>query len=361
MQTTLRFISILYVLLLSVGLFAHVEIIPALLSTLKRNAWISIVPTFLILIIWSFFLYKIVSITKQQSIIKFIQDNGQKYTYYLLLFPIGIYLILNALITARDIIFWSQLSYMQEYSSFPLAIILFLFCLFCTLSGFFSIGILSSLLCPIVVFLGFFISLANVKKKHYELLFPLLTDGYIPLIKGLLYSSLPVMELFIIIFLTPILKKTISMKQILIAGILILFLMLGPTIGAIIEFGPDQAVKYRYPAFEQWRIISIGRYFSHADFFAVFQWLSGGVIRISLFILIACNIFTKGMKSMKVILFIYGILIIGCLVPIDQSMFSEIIYRFYRPFSFFFLTILIVSITIYISWNKKNIAERRSE
>ncbi|MEJ9231846.1 hypothetical protein LAV79_20730 [Peribacillus butanolivorans] len=50
MQYTLRFISIVYVILLSVGLYAHVEVIPYLLTTVKRDAWISILLAIIFLI-----------------------------------------------------------------------------------------------------------------------------------------------------------------------------------------------------------------------------------------------------------------------------------------------------------------------
>ncbi|WP_155918505.1 hypothetical protein [Heyndrickxia ginsengihumi] len=56
MKYTLRFISILYVLLLSVGLFSHVEIIPALLSTVKRDAWISVILAIFVLL-YGYFCY----------------------------------------------------------------------------------------------------------------------------------------------------------------------------------------------------------------------------------------------------------------------------------------------------------------
>ncbi|MGG1689228.1 endospore germination permease [Heyndrickxia ginsengihumi] len=352
MKYTLRFISILYVLLLSVGLFSHVEIIPALLSTVKRDAWISVILAIFVLFILIFLLYKMITIIDRQSIIELLKDQ-RKLTYYILLFPISLYLLFNAFITAKDIIYWSQLSYMQGFNSFFLALLLLVFCLICSEAGLFTIGTLSTIICPIVIFLGFFVSFSNVKKKNFELLFPMFSEGYFSLAKGLMYASLPLFELIIIIFLTPVLKKTITRKQLMLAGLLIIFLMLGPTIGAIVEFGPDQAAKYRYPAYEQWRIISIGRYFSHADFFAIFQWLSGGVIRISLFVLIASKIIAKEVNTKKVIRIVYALFLITCLYPIDQSNFSTFVYEYYRPVTFFFLIIQMSILTIYLTMKKR--------
>jgi spore germination protein KB len=353
MQSKLRFISIVYIVLLSVGLFAHVEIIPFLLSTAKRDSWVSILLTVIIVPFWIYLLYKIVTIVNKRSVIQLIKNHGSMVQYYLLLLPIACYLLLSAIVTAKDIVFWSQLSYMQGFNSFTLGIVLLLLCLLCTESGLFSIGLLSSILCPLVLFLGFFISTANMKKKHYELLFPLFADGYLPMTKGILYTSLPILELFIIIFLTPVIQKAITRKQLFVLSLVIIGLMLGPTMGAIVEFGPEQSSTYRYPAYEQWRLISIGRYFSHADFFAIYQWLSGGVIRISLFVFIASRILTKGVANVKVIRGIYAILFIACIYPIDQSPFTAIIYGYFRPVSFLFLTFQMILFTVYVVKNKQ--------
>ncbi|WP_413303834.1 GerAB/ArcD/ProY family transporter [Bacillus sp. 1P10SD] len=353
MQNKLRFISIVYIILLSVGLFAHVEIIPFLLSTAKRGSWISILLTIIILPFWIFLLYKIVDCIRKQSIIQILREQLSSVRYYLLLLPLAVYMLISAFVTAKDIIYWSQLSYKQGFNSFTLALVLLVFCLFCTEAGLFSIGLLSSILCPFVLLFGFFISLANTNKKHYELLLPVFTDGYLPLTKGILYTSLPILELFIVIFLTPILQKAVSRKQLFIVGLIIIGLMFGPTVGAIVEFGPEKAAQYRYPAYEEWRLISIGRYFSHADFFAIYQWLSGGVIRISLFVFIACQILTKGMENVKIIRMIFFLLFIACVYPFDQSPLSSIIYGYFRPLSFLLLIIQISILAIYIVKNKQ--------
>ncbi|MEN2767803.1 GerAB/ArcD/ProY family transporter [Ornithinibacillus xuwenensis] len=355
MNNTLRFISVIYMMLLSVGLFAHVEIIPGLLNIVKRDAWISVLLVFIILPLWLYIFNKIISIIKKRSIITVLHDQNKKFIYYLLLLPLAIYMILNAIVTSKDIILWSQLSYMQGFDNITLALVLLIVCLICSESGFISIGILSSILCPLVILLGFFISFANIQKKNYDLLFPAFSDGYLPAIQGLLFTSLPILELFVLLFLTPSLKKVINKKQLSMLGLFIIFLMLGPTIGAIVEFGPQQASIYRYPAYEQWRLITVGKYFSHADFFAIFQWLSGGVIRISLFILIASLIFSKAKQNKRVIRFIYLILLAFCIYPVNQNQFYYYLYEYIRPITFFFLVTHITFLMIYLWINQRKI------
>jgi len=361
MQNTLRFVSILYMVLLAVGLFAHVEILPGMLSVAKRDSWISVIAAAALLPFWVMILYRIVSSIRKQSLIQLIKGEGSSWVYGLLLFPLAVYMLFDAFVTAQEIIFWSQLSYMQGFSSLVIALLLLIFCLICTESGFFAMGILSSLLCPVVILLGFFISAANADKKHYELLFPVFTEGIGPAAEGFLYSSLPILELFIFIFLTPLLKKNLSKKQLYVTGAIIIGLMLGPTMAGIAEFGAHQAALYRYPAYEEWRLFSIGRYFSHADFFAIFQWLSGGVIRISLFVLIASRILAKGANRSNITRGIYVLLFAVCVYPMDQSLINTITYGYMRPISFFFLAIQISAMAVYVNKKKKKWREGRND
>ncbi|MDQ0226131.1 GerAB/ArcD/ProY family transporter [Metabacillus niabensis] len=353
MQNTLRYISIVYLVLLSVGLFAHVEIIPGILTVVKRDAWLSVVLAIIVLPVWIFVIYKILAIVHTDSLLIKLKNDTSSIQYYLLLLPIGLYMYISAFITAKDIIFWSQLTYMEDYNIFFLAFPLLLLCLICSQSGIFSIGIISTILCPIVLVLGFFISFANTNKKNYELLLPILEDGFIPVSKGLIYTVLPIIELFVIIFVTSIIKKRVTKKQLFVLGIVIVGLMLGPTIGAIVEFGPDLASKYRYPAYEQWRLISIGRYISHTDFFAIYQWLSGGVIRISLFVLLTSLIATKNKNNIKVLGLLYGLLFIAVLVPVDQNVFSEMVFIYFRPISLIVLLIQISVLAVFLRKRKK--------
>lgn len=352
MKRQLSFANITYILLLGVGLFGHVEIIPAVLSSTGRDSWISILVAFIPLLIVIPMLLKINQISKNQFIMT-LKSKTNAFIYYLLLFPIGLYFLISSFITAKEIVYWSQLSFMQGFSSFIISFTLLAMCLYCTKAGITPLSILSSILLPAVVFLGFFVSFANIKKKNYELLFPILENGISPIFEGLLYTSLPILELTVILFLVPSIKKNINGKKLLLLGLLIIGLMCGPAIAAIVEFGPDQAAAFRYPAYEEWRIISVGRYFAHTDFFAIFQWLSGGVVRISLYIYISMLIFFKGQMSTRYLHLVYVVFFIGCMWGLDQNIFYLIVFNYFLPVSSIILLLQLFIILLYMYKNKK--------
>jgi heme exporter protein D len=158
-----------------------------------------------------------------------------------------------------------------------------------------------------------------------------------------------VVELFILLIFPHVDKQSITIKKLFLIGGIILGLMLGPTMGAITEFGPTQASQYRYPAFEQWRILTIGNYFSHVDFFAIYQWLAGGVLRTSLYVLLASHLLTRKKQKKYTVFFSYSVLIIGCLYRIDQQTFYELVYTIFMPISLLVLTIQLTILFIFLT------------
>ena len=356
----IKFPLLVFMLMLTIGLFAHVQTIPALLSVTGRDAWLTIIITVLPMVIWLLALSKILKLTEKVNVKEW-KRTLSPVKYYLLVSPFIVYLFLSAYITTKDIVMWSHISYIPDIN-YGIVVIAFLFlCFIGTRAGIQSLAILSGILLPLVSALGFFVMTANVKEKDYEQLLPIIEHGWTPVVQGLVYTFLPVMELFILIIIPCIDKQKIGKGKLFIVGGIIIGLMLGPTIGAIAEFGPLQASEFRYPAFEQWRILTIGNYFSHVDFFAIYQWLSGGVLRTSLYILLASQLLVKKEKGKYSIFICYLLLVIFCLYRIDQKTFYELLYLYFMPIA---LLILIIHITIlfvylHIKNRKKKFEELR--
>ncbi|MEM5014484.1 endospore germination permease [Niallia taxi] len=353
LKPSLNFTNIIFIFLLSTGLFGHVEIIPVILSTAGKQSWISILLAVIPLFFVIFIIGSINSDLPKKPLLQLLNEQSSSWQYYLLLMPIALYLVISAFITCKEIIYWSQLSYMQGFNAFVIGLALLVVCWFCAEAGFIKIGIISAILCPIVIFLGFFVSFANTKKKNFELLLPLVVEDIGPIGKAAVYTAMPILELILLLFFVSHLKTKLTRKKVFFLGILLIGLILGPTIAGIAEFGPKQAASFRYPAYEQWRIITVGRYFSHTDFFAIYQWLSGAVIRISVFILLAAQMINKGKVSFKFIRSIFLLVFIVTIIKIDQNIFYTFVYEFYLPIACFFLTFQCLLLWLYVLNKKK--------
>jgi spore germination protein KB len=102
------------------------------------------------------------------------------------------------------------------------------------------------------------VAVATTPHKDYSLLKPIMENGFTPVLKGMIYAGAENVEIFLILFMQHYLPARFSFKSLLIISVLVASLGIGPTIGAIIEFGPKQAADLRYPAFEEWGLISFG-------------------------------------------------------------------------------------------------------
>ena len=130
----------------------------------------------------------------------------------------------------------------------------------------------------------------NIPVKDYELLRPFFEHGVSPVIFGAIFPASGFVELFLLIFLHHRLKGPLKFKHFAIMLVLLVGLTLGPLIGAITEFGPTEAAKQRYPAYEEWGLATIGRFIEHLDFFSFYQWLTGAFIRISIILYIVVQL-----------------------------------------------------------------------
>lgn len=123
---------------------------------------------------------------------------------------------------------------------------------------------------------------ANISKKEYSLLKPFLEFGVDPVLQGMVIAGGGFIEIILLLLMQHRIKKSIKLYHVLILVVFLIGLTFGPLTGAISEFGPELAKEFRYPAFEEWRLVTLGTYVEHLDYFSIYQWLSGAFIRISL-------------------------------------------------------------------------------
>jgi hypothetical protein len=91
-------------------------------------------------------------------------------------------------------------------------------------------------------------------------------------------------DLLVLLLLQHRLSKPLNYGTVFVLLTLLAGLIMGPTVGSLAAFGPNQAGYMRFPAFEQWRLVMIGNHISHVDFLATFQLMAGSVMRTALII-----------------------------------------------------------------------------
>ncbi|WP_175989138.1 endospore germination permease [Bacillus sp. Marseille-Q1617] len=325
-------------LILSTGLLNHVMIIPSILHASGRDGWMSVIISYPVLIIATFLIYYTLKNSPPEGFFYLLKSKWHKAFVWLFGLPVCLFLLASAYITFVDLIIWLRAYFLADVPKLLIVLIMTFTCFLITWSGIKYMAIASGFLLPLVMIFGFFIAFTNTNMKDPSLLFPIFSDGFYPVYKGMIYVLSGLLEIYIIILLQPFSKGKIKMHHLIILRLIFLGLIMGPLTAYIMEFGYVEASKMRYPAYEQWRILGIGEFITHLDFFALYQWLSGAVIRIGLFIFLFGFLITnsknKDRMKLRVIVPLYVVFVLLLLVDIDTFYFYRFLYEF------FFLSLL---------------------
>ncbi|GFN29802.1 hypothetical protein PCURB6_00620 [Paenibacillus curdlanolyticus] len=149
---------------------------------------------------------------------------------------------------------------------------------------------------------------ANFSHKDYRFLLPIGEHGLHPIIDGALYSFSALAEIYMLLLFQSHQKGRMGRIGLTALIVFLVLLTLGPVMGTITEFGPVEGEKLSYPAFAQWRLVSIGRYIEHLDFLAIYQWLSGAFIRVSMTMYLVTELLSRSSKGR-----VWGIMVLSCI------------------------------------------------
>lgn len=323
------------IIMLSTGLLNHVIIIPLMLDAAKRDAWISVLLACACALVWIFILHFGITRIKGQHLFELLSKAYHPIVGRSLAAVACIYLFVICMLTTRDTVYWIHLTFSPET---PIVVFTLIFLLISATNAFLGIHSLANtagILLPFVVFLGFFVMLSNTPHKDYSLLKPILEHGMQPVWDGAVYAGAGFVEVIMLFFLQHHIRSRLSYLSFMIMILLLLGLTMGPVIGAIVEFGADEADKLRFPAYEEWRLLTIGRYIEHLDFFSVYQWFSGAFLRISLTMFLILDIFQIKSRKMKALVLgcIILAIVVVTIIPFSDQFFLNMMSFYVLPFS----------------------------
>lgn len=343
------------IILLSAGLLNHVIIIPLLLGASGRDAWLVVLLVLICSPVWVGILSIILNNMNGMHVRDWLTKHFGRFSSAALIVLYSVLVWFMGFISLKDTTTWTIATYMPQTPMLVLAGTTLIGCFFAAFQGLRAIAILSGILLPFVVILGDLVMTANFQFKDYTMLFPLLENGTPPLWKGIPYAAGGLLELMVLILFQHQLTKKPSFKSLMLICIILSGLTLGPLMGSIAMFGPDEAAHQRYPAYEQWRMVRLGEYVEHVDFFSIYQWLSGMYIRVSLSLYLLSELW-KLQKYRWSPMFLGALLMLAAtLLPISDMLFQDLLSQFYFPsFCIFTLGAMFVYVArIFISTRSK--------
>lgn len=335
-KSQFTFLQIALVLLLSVGLVNHVIIIPFLLDVSRRDAWLSVVITSILFIpVFCMVAAVIRRSGAGQPLLPWLSARYGKWLSAAIAGIVSSLLFLSAVVTGKDVTIWMNAIFLPQT---PIIIIVVTFIglsYYLARCGIRGIVYSSSILLPIVFLLGEFVMTFNLPRKDYASLFPLFEYGLLPVWKGVMYVGTGLLELVYLLFLQQHLSRRLKARSVIVLGVMMAGLTIGPVMGALAEFGPVEGALLRFPAFEEWRIVKIGNYIEHVDFLSIFQWMSGAFVRIGLALYLISEIAFKGKAAATSV--IAALLTVSVSFHISDMAFLSFLRTYYFPILFFAL------------------------
>lgn len=328
-----------FVLLLFIGISNHVLILPHLLGIAKRDAWICILIGYAILILWAVIFTLIFSKNKERvHLLTWLKLRTGNLISYVIMFLFLLYILVISFISLFDLIQTMHIYFLPMTSTWVIILPFLLLCIWAASAGLKTIVYTSAVVLPIVWMLGYFVAFTTMEEKDYSYLFPIFSDDEASLLNGIVVVLGGSVDLLVLFLMQHYFNKPITYVYLFILITFLISLILGPTMGSIASFGPSVAENMRFPAFEQWRLVTIGELISHVDSLAVFQLLSGVVIRVTLclfFIPEVFNIQSEKIKKTMIIVFAFC-LMMAANYQISDILVQKIIKEYFYKYSLLF-------------------------
>ncbi len=341
-EKSIRLYQSALITITGVGILNHVTIIPPLLDRAGRDSWISVLLTAGIISIWLWMITFISRRSSRRPLFLWIQEKTGSLIAKTFLWLSVIHLFTLGWSALKELTLWTTITYLPDTPQFVIIVVFLSICFFASLSGLRAIVIVNGVLLPIVILFGFFVATANIPNKDHSLLLPVLEHGWNPVVQGVLYSATGLIEILLLLFIQHKIHKPLSYRFLFLLTWILAYLTLGPLIGAITEFGPTESARQRFPAYEEWSLVTLGRFFEHLDFLSIYQWLTGALIRISFLFFMITEIFQFKSKRIRnrVLTALYIALISLALVPLSSDQFQSILTGIILPYSLIYLTFL---------------------
>lgn len=335
-------------LMLSAGLTNHVMIIPVVLEYSRRDAWITVIAGAVLFIPWVLLAFLNMQKIGNRSITQAVEESSGKAARVLINLMISLYLFAFCFYTFKEVIDWTKSTYLLQTPVIVTAICLMLLCVMTAISGMTSIGTIAGILLPIVVILGIFVATANIRYKDYSFLFPVLEHGVWPVFRGLPALFGGFTQYILAVFIIPHTNGKVKMSVALFFHVALVVLTLGPTIAGIAEFGPEEMRLQRYPAYDQWRLVRLGKFIEHVDFLSIYQWLSGAYMSISLCLYLISETLFRKTKRETGVLAISLVLLALVVAPISNLKLYYWMRNYFLPIAAIYTTVLLLLMTFLI-------------
>jgi len=348
-----------FIFLLSIGISNHVLVVPLIIDAAGRDSWISVIAGYFLSIPFLFLLLSVTKQLKNKSILDWLETNYSNTLRNLIAVSFLIFFIITGFITVKEIVTWTNDTYLPYTPMIVVAFAIIAASLYIS-RKINVIGICAGILFPFVVAFLILVTVGNIPSNNYSLILPVLVENdWMDVLKASFFIFASTTEIFMLIMLQHHITKKVTFRHLFLLCFILLIATIGPLIGTIAIFGPEEAGKLNYPSFFQWRVLSIGQYFNHLDFFAIYQWLSATFIRLALILYLIKEVFNFR-KPIIIQLIVCALYLLFMMIPISDGQFFVFLKDyFYLGMSIFAIAIIsLISLLMKKSRNRVSANEK---
>ena len=328
-SSTISLLQACLLMIATIGITLHVTIVPALFHVAGRDAWLAEVAALPLVALYWWLILKIAR--KAPPTQPILQQIRWVWLRLLVVAVLELYIVWSI---AKEVREWAGFSVIVTLPGAPAWLLITVFLVasaWIVRKGLPVIAITIGFLLPFVMLFGMLNTLSTLPHKDYGALFPVLEQGIGPLLKGI-ETVLPVAgDFFLILFFLHHVnsEKAHSFSPWLITlGILFGAIGVGLVAGLLAEYGPEEIIHHRYPAFEGWRMVTFGTRFQRLDFMAIYQWIVGLCGRVMLLLFIGSDVVRNKIASrlILIILALSSIALASWSLPMDMAQLTDRLY-----------------------------------
>ncbi|MCM3240639.1 endospore germination permease [Heyndrickxia oleronia] len=353
------------IFLLSTGLNNHVIVIPLLIDVAGRDAWISVIIGYVLSLVFSLLLLYVTKQVISVSLFEWLSSTYSQFLSRIIAILMVLFLITTGWITLKETTNWTNETYLLNTPVIMISLFILAAAIYISIGKLKVIAMCAGVILPLVIALGIFVSTGTFPDKNYKNVAPVLVEnGWEEVFHGSIFVLGSLIEIILLILLQHQLTQKLKFKHLVFLTLLLSVLTAGPLLGSIAVFGVEEAEKLRYPAFYQWRILRLGNYFNHLDFFSIYQWLSSAFIRITIVLFLITQVLNIKKKKQRFYIqaFICIIYLLLTITPISDEAFYIFLVRFYYIGSIVFsvfITLFLATLMKFSRNKRRSISETK--
>ncbi|QQK75492.1 endospore germination permease [Salicibibacter cibarius] len=277
----------LFLILTTVPIMGHVQILPLIYDVAGRDSWIAASLSFPVGIGLIIVIYRLRLKYPDLDFRGISQHLLGRFVGKTLLLVIAFYFLFLSAFSAAAVTDMVNISFFPETPVWALVIFFLLFCLYAASKGVKVIAYTALFIGVFALFTGHSISFIDVSEKEFNHILPLLEFGFAPVIWGTIALISVWAELIFLLFL-PLqnIRRERFLRFWMIGGLGIFFTMISTMTGTIMVFGMGQTDSFNYPALETVRILTLG-FIDRFDIYGLILMTFGCYIRSALFFFLA--------------------------------------------------------------------------